>query len=293
MEAQIPKPNQQGSKIFVDIFLIFAGVLAASTGLRGFLLPNGFFDGGTMGIALLLHHFIKADLSIFILLVNIPFVMFGFRQISKEFAIKSGFAIFALALAIHFIQIPVLTEDKLLVAIFGGVFLGTGIGLSIRGGGVIDGTEVLAIQVSRRSSLSVGDFIALFNGTLFLYVAAIVNLESAMYSMLTYAAASRTVDFILNGIEEYIGVTIVSQHSEEIRTVLIHKLQRGVTVYKTEGGYGKKGATEERRALFCVVTRLEVTDILDEIELLDPEAFIIQNPIKDTRGGMIKRRPLH
>jgi uncharacterized membrane-anchored protein YitT (DUF2179 family) len=111
--------------------------------------------------------------------------------------------------------------------------------------------------------------------------------------MLTYAAASKTVDFILNGIEEYIGITIVSNHSEEIRDMLIHELQRGVTVYKTEGGYGRKGTTEERRALFCVVTRLEVTDIVNEITHVDPEAFVIQNPIKDTRGGMIKRRPLH
>jgi uncharacterized membrane-anchored protein YitT (DUF2179 family) len=270
-----------------------AGVLAACVGLKGFLLPNGFFDGGATGISLLCHYFFDFDLGVFLVLINIPFVMLGYRQISKEFAFKSACAIFLLALAIHFSQIPVLTEDKLLVAIFGGVFLGTGIGLSIRGGAVLDGTEVLAVQVSRKSSLSVGDFIALFNAALFLYVAALVNLESAMYSILTYAAASKTVDFILNGIEEYIGITIVSNHSEQIRDVLINNLQRGVTVYKTEGGYGKKGTTEERRALFCVVTRLEVTSTLDEITLVDPEAFIIQNPIKDTRGGMIKKRPLH
>ena len=272
---------------------IGCGIIAASIGLRGFLLPNGFFDGGATGISLLLHYFFKIDLAVFLVVVNIPFIFFGFRQISKEFAIKSGIAIFLLATTIHFLQMPTLTEDKLLVAIFGGVFLGTGIGLSIRGGAVIDGTEVLAVQVSRKSSLSVGDFIAIFNAALFIYVAAIVNIESAMYSMLTYAAASKTVDFILNGIEEYIGVTIVSPESEQIRKVLIHKLRRGVTVYKTDGGFGKKGTTVERQALFCVVTRLEVTAILDEIELIDPEAFVIQSAIRDTRGGMIKRRPLH
>lgn len=286
-------PSPAGVKLLIDIFFIVCGIIAACIGLRGFLLPNGFFDGGAMGIALLLHYFIKVDLSVFIILVNLPFVLLGFRQISKEFAVKSALAIFALAAAIQFIHIPALTEDKLLVAIFGGVFLGTGIGLSIRGGAVIDGTEVLAVQVSRRSSLTVGDFIALFNGALFLYVAVLVNLESAMYSMLTYAAASRTVDFILNGIEEYIGITIVSRYSEQIRSVLINELHRGVTVYKIEGGYGKKGNTEERRALFCVVTRLEVTALLDEIEMIDPEAFVIQQAIRDTRGGMIKRRPLH
>jgi uncharacterized membrane-anchored protein YitT (DUF2179 family) len=277
----------------MDVLFIIAGVLAACTGLKGFLLPNGFFDGGATGISLLCHYFFDFDLGVFLVLINIPFILLGFRQISKEFAYKSAASIVSLAVAIHFIQIPVLTEDKLLVAIFGGVFLGAGIGLSMRGGAVLDGTEVLAVQISRRSSLSVGDFIALFNAVLFMYVAVLVNLESAMYSMLTYAAASKTVDFILNGIEEYIGITIVSNHSEEIRDMLIHELQRGVTVYKTEGGYGRKGTTEERRALFCVVTRLEVTDIVNEITHVDPEAFVIQNPIKDTRGGMIKRRPLH
>lgn len=276
-----------------DAIFIFCGIVSASIGLKGFLLPNGFYDGGAMGISLLLHHLLNLELSLFIVLVNIPFVLFGFRQISHEFAVKSGIAIFLLAVVIFFIHIPVITNDKLLISIFGGMFLGAGIGLSIRGGAVIDGTEVLAIQVSRKSSLSVGDVIALFNIMLFSIVAFLINFETAMYSILTYVAASKAVDFILSGIEEYIGVTIISQHSEAIREALTHKLQRGVTVFSTDGGYGKKGITEERSALLCVVTRLEVTGILNEIESLDPDAFIIQHSIKDTRGGMIKKRPLH
>lgn len=286
-------PHHKKSKIFGDFIFIIFGILSASIGLKGFLLPNGFFDGGAMGIALLLHHFLQVELSIFIVLVNIPFVLLGFRQISHEFAVKSGFAILSLAVAILFIQIPVITTDKLLISIFGGMFLGAGIGLSIRGGAVIDGTEVLAIQLSRKSSLSVGDVIAAFNILLFTVVAFSINFETAMYSILTYVAASKAVDFILSGIEEYIGVTIISQNSEKIREMLTQKLQRGVTVYKTDGGYGKKGSTEERSALLCVVTRLEVTGIINEIESLDPEVFIIQHSIKDTRGGMIKKRPMH
>ncbi|MFZ3231416.1 MAG: YitT family protein [Pseudobdellovibrio sp.] len=277
-----------------EIVLILLGILSAAIGLKGFLLPNGFFDGGAMGISLLLNHFVKTDLSIFIVAINIPFVLIGLKQVSIEFAIKSAIAILILALLVHWIHIPVFTEDKLLIAVFGGVFLGLGIGLSIRGGAVIDGTEVLAIQVSRKSSLSVGDFIAVFNFMLFVCVAFLVNLETAMYSMLTYAAASKSVDFVLNGIEEYIGVTIISPKFEIIRKMLVHDLQRGVTVYKTEGGYGKSGSiTEERKVLFCAVTRLEVSKLLAEIDLLDPEAFVIQHSIKDTRGGMIKKRPLH
>ena len=277
-----------------DVIYILLGVLSATVGLKGFLLPNGFFDGGAMGMSLLLNHFIKTNLSFFIILINVPFVLFGVKQISVSFAAKSAAAIFLLALTVHWLQIPVFTQDKLLIAIFGGVFLGLGIGLSIRGGAVIDGTEVLAVQVSRRYNLSVGDFIAIFNFALFLCVAFLVNVETAMYSMLTYVAASKSVDFLVSGIEEYIGVTIVSPHYEKIRLMLIHELRRGVTVYKTEGGYGKAGdITEERKALFCAVTRLEVTRLITEVELIDPKAFVIQQSIKDTRGGMIKKRPLH
>ncbi len=281
-------------RVFKDITFIALGILSAALGLKGFLLPNGFFDGGAMGISLLLNHFAHINLAIFIVLVNIPFVLIGYKQVSLLFAIKSAVAILFLAFVVHFLQIPAFTQDKLLIAVFGGVFLGTGIGLSMRGGAVIDGTEVLAIQVSRRSSLSVGDFIALFNLVLFLLVAVLVGVETAMYSILTYVSAAKSVDFMVSGIEEYIGVTIISPHFEKIRHMLIHDLQRGVTVYKTEGGYGKAGhIQEERKALFCAVTRLEVTRVLSEVYNLDPNAFVIQQSIKDTRGGMIKKRPLH
>jgi uncharacterized membrane-anchored protein YitT (DUF2179 family) len=275
------------------LYIVF-GILLATLGLKGFLLPNGFFDGGAMGISLLLEKFLHLQLSIFILLVNIPFILIGYKQISVEFAVKSALAIITLAIAVHYLNIPAFTQDKFLISIFGGVFLGAGIGLSIRGGAVIDGTEVLAIQVSRKSSLSVGDFIALFNIALFCLVAFLVSIETAMYSMLTYVSASKSVDFILNGVEEYIGMTIISPHFENIRLMLVNDLGRGVTVYKTEGGYGKNGIPQgEQKALYCVVTRLEVSKILVEIEKIDQHAFVIQQAIKDTRGGMIKKRPMH
>ncbi len=278
----------------LNFFYIFLGVLSASIGLNGFLLPNGFFDGGAMGISLLLNHFVKTDLAFYIILINIPFVIIGYHLISRDFAVKSSVAIISLAIMVYWIRVPILTSDKLLISIFGGVFLGAGIGLSMRGGAVIDGTEVLAVQVSRKTSLSVGDFIALFNLILFIIVAAVINVETAMYSMLTYVAASKSVDFVISGIEEYIGVTIVSAHYDRIRNFLIDDAKRGVTVYKTEGGFGKTGeTTEERKALFCVVTRLEVGKLVADIQKLDTEAFVIQQSIKDTHGGMIKRRPLH
>jgi uncharacterized membrane-anchored protein YitT (DUF2179 family) len=277
-----------------DLLTISLGVVMASIGLKGFLLPNDFLDGGAMGISLLAEILTKIDLSLLIVLVNLPFILVGIKQVSWKFAVKSTLAIVALSILVHFIELPHITSDKLLIAVFGGFFLGSGIGLSIRGGAVIDGTEVVAIAVNRKSSLSVGDFIALFNVILFSFAAILVNIETAMYSMLTYFSASKTVDFILNGIEEYIGVMIVSDHSDEIRDRISYELRRGVTVFKSDEGFGKTNTdAEEKRILFCAITRLEVRSLLEEIEKVDDKAFIVQYPIKDTKGGMIKRRPLH
>lgn len=270
------------------------GVGMASIGLKGFLLPNEFLDGGAMGIALLIQILTDIDLSVLIVLVNLPFIFIGIKQVSPNFAIKSTFAIVLLAVLVHFIEFPPITNDKLLIAVFGGFFLGAGIGLSIRGGGVIDGTEVLAITISRKSSLTVGDFIALFNVVLFLFAALLLNIETALYSMLTYLSASKTVDFIINGIEEYIGVMIISEEANAIKHKITYDLGRGVTVFKSDQGFGKDQTDAvDKRILFCVITRLEVTKLLQEIEKIDHKAFIVQYPVKDTKGGMIKRRPLH
>lgn len=293
------QPAEWSRKISVwrqikDVIFISLGVFMASIGLKGFLLPNGFFDGGAMGISLLLELLTPMNLSVLIILVNLPFILLGARQVSVIFAIKSTLAIFGLALLVHFIEFPTITADKLLIAVFGGFFLGSGIGFAIRGGAVIDGTEVLAISVSRKSSLTVGDFITVFNVFLFIVAAFFVNLETAMYSLLTYFSASKTVDFIINGVEEYLGVMIMSPMAEEIKSMISDDLGRGVTVLKSDGGYGDKAKLlPDRKVLFCVITRLEVTRMLTEIEKIDAKAFVIQYPIKDTKGGMIKKRPLH
>ncbi|TDB68122.1 YitT family protein [Arundinibacter roseus] len=277
-----------------DFILISIGVGSATIGLKAFLLPNKFLDGGAMGLSLLTRIVTGVDLSLLIVLINLPFLIIGYRQISLQFAIKSAFAILVLAILVHYVELPMLTQDKLLISVFGGFFLGAGIGFSIRGGAVIDGTEVLAIYVSRRASLTVGDFIAIFNVILFTGAIFLINIETAMYSMLTYFAASKTIDFIINGIEEYIGVTIISEHAVRIRETIVNTLGRGVTVYKSEGGYGKAGRVDQdRKVLFCVVTRLEVSRLLHEVDKLDQNAFVFQHSIMDTKGGMIKKRPLH
>jgi uncharacterized membrane-anchored protein YitT (DUF2179 family) len=277
-----------------SLAFIIAGISMASIGLKGFLLPNDFLDGGVTGISLMINRLFDIDISISILLINAPFIFLGNKQIGSGFALKTAVAVVVLAITVHYVNFPVITKDPLLISIFGGFFLGAGIGLTMRGRAVIDGTEVLAVAVSRNSSLSVGDFIALFNVLLFITAAFVINLETAMYSMLTYLAASKTVDFIVTGIEEYIGVTIISEQSDLIHNAIIENLGMAVTVYKGEGGYGKKGKTsEERKILYSVVTRLEVQKLKLEIEKIDPEAFVIQQTINDTRGGMIKKRPLH
>ena len=264
------------------------GVISATIGLKAFLLSNNFLDGGAMGVSLLINILTDIDLSVLIIIINLPFIIIGYRQISWQFAIRSTISILILSLLVHFVELPSITSDKLLIAIFGGVFLGAGIGFSIRGGSVIDGTEVMAIYVSRRGGITVGNFIALFNVALFIIAAFLINVETAMYSMLTYVAASKSVDFIINGIEEYIGITIVSPQNADIRHMITDQLHRGVTVYRAAGGY-QSAHDENRKVLFCVVTRLEVTKLLSEIEKIDPTAFVVQHSIREIKGGVLKK----
>lgn len=277
-----------------EILLITAGIISAAIGLKGFLLPNGFLDGGATGISLLINLKTGIDISLLIVLVNIPFILIGRKQVSNTFAAKAFISILALAAVIHIVEIPEVTQDKLLISVFGGFFLGAGIGLAMRGSSVIDGTEVLAIYISRKSSLTVGDTIGAINIMIFFVCALLINVETALYSMLTYIAASKTVDFVITGIEEYIGVTIISDKSDEVKDTIINKLHKAATIYKGEGGYGKKGVVDhERKIIFTVVTRLEVQRFISEVRKVDEDAFIIQHVVTDTKGGMIKQRPLH
>jgi uncharacterized membrane-anchored protein YitT (DUF2179 family) len=280
--------------LFKEVFFISLGVLAAGFGLKGFLLPNNFIDGGAVGISLLVSEVTGIALAPLLVLINIPFIILGFRAISKTFAIKTALGILALSGVVAFINFPQVTHDKLLVAVFGGFLLGTGIGFAVRGGGVLDGTEVLAINMSKRfGTTTMGDIIIIINVLIFAVAAYLLSMETAMYSMLTYFAASKAIDFIVEGIEEYTGVTIISQQSEAMRQMIIETMGRGVTLYKGEKGYGKRGLNENKiDIVYTVLTRLEIGKLNAEIEKIDPEAFVIMNSIKDTRGGMIKRRPL-
>lgn len=280
-------------RIIKDALLMFLGVLSAGFGLRSFLLPNNFFDGGATGIALIIFELGYLKLPVLLLIINAPFILLGYKLISKAFAVKTAIGISLLALCVAFFPYPELTNDKLLVAVFGGFFLGAGIGLSVRGGSVIDGTEVMAIYISRKFSLSIGDIILIINIIIFSVAAYLFGIEKALYSILTYLAASKTVDFIIEGIEEYTGVTIISFKADIIREMIANDMGRGVTVYKGKKGHGKSGERNgEMDILYTVITRLEVNKLNTEIEKIDPNAFIVMNSIKDTKGGMIKKRRL-
>jgi uncharacterized membrane-anchored protein YitT (DUF2179 family) len=275
-----------------DFLLVTAGIFSAAFGFKGFLLSNEFVDGGATGISLLISNTTGIPLYFLIICVNIPFIFMGYRVVSKAFAIKTALAIIGLALCLASVEFPNVTNDNILVAIFGGFFLGTGIGLAVRGGAVIDGTEILSIFLSRKLGTTIGDIIILINVFVFSAAAYLLSIEIAMYSMITYLSASKMLDFIVDGIDEYMGVTIVSTHYLEIKQMIIEKMGRGITVYKGEKGFGSRGEIGEVNILFTVITRLEMNKLNTEIQTIDPHAFVVMNSIRDTKGGMIKKKAL-
>lgn len=277
---------------FKDMFLILLGVACATFGLEGFLIPNGFIDGGATGMALLIKEVTGIPLGGLLVAINLPFILLAFRVVHRNFAIKTALSITALAIAVSTVPIPVVTKDSLLVAIFGGFALGAGIGFCIRGGAVIDGTEVLAIFVSRKVGASIGDIIIGVNVVVFTVAGFVLSFEIAMYGLITYVVASKALDYIVEGIEEYTGVTIISPKSHEIRNMIVDELGHGVTIYKGRGGYGKRGGTRDVDILYTVVTRLELHRLRNEIKRLDPQAFLVMSRVMDTRGGRLKKRPL-
>lgn len=274
----------------VNIILIVLGILSAGMGLKGFLLPSRFIDGGVTGISMLLSYGLGLPLSVLILIINLPFIALGYNKIGKVFALKSVLAIAGLAVCLAVVNFPEVTQDKLLIAVFGGFFLGAGIGLAIRGGAVLDGTEITALLVSKGSHLlKVGEVILIVNIFIFTAAASILGIEPALYSVLTYLAASRTVDFLIHGIEEYTAVIIVSEKSDEIREAIVSILNRGVTIYRGRGGLTGK----EINILYCVVTRLEIGSVKNVARDIDEAAFIVTHPLSDAVGGIIKKPAFH
>lgn len=268
---------------------ITGGVLVSAGGLECFLLPNHFIDGGVTGVSMLLSQLIGVSLPVLLVLVNTPFLLFGYRHVGLEFSIKSIIAIIALAVVLALVPFPVATSDHLLASVFGGFFVGAGVGLAMRGGGVLDGTEILAVVLSKRTFATVGEIIMALNIVIFAIAAIFLGVEPALYSMLTYFTATKTIDYLLHGFEAYNGVMIVSKQHEAIRQSILAQMGRGVTAFKAQGGYTEV----EQYVLYCVVTRLELTKLESIVRARDESAFVVISPIHEVNGGVVKRRAFH
>jgi len=270
----------------LNLLLVAAGILSAAMGLKGFLLSSNFIDGGVTGVSMLLTKITAAPLAVWLPLVNAPFVAIGYRHMGRAFAVRSAIAIAGLSAVLATVRFPDVTPDLLLTAVFGGFFLGAGIGLAVRGGAVLDGTEIAALIVSKRSGmLRVGDVILIFNVILFLAAMTVLGVEPALYSILTYITAARTLDFVIYGLEQFTAITIVSARSAAIRARITGELERGVTVYKGYGGL--TGAEQE--ILFCVVTRLEIGKVKAIVRAEDAGAFVVSHALAGAEGGVVKR----
>jgi uncharacterized membrane-anchored protein YitT (DUF2179 family) len=273
-------------RILSEIFQIAIGILLASIGLKMFLLPNGFLDGGATGIAILLSELFDFDISFFLLIVSIPFLILAWFSLSKRIFIKSILSIISLAIIIHFENFEAITEDKLLIAIFGGLFLGAGIGLTIKNGAVLDGSEILGIYINNRLGISIGKVILLFNAILFGATAILLSLEIAMYSILTFIVTAKIIDLMIEGFEDYVGLMIVSNQIDEINKELIRVVGTGTTLYHGSGGYGKTGAQPKKEIIHTVINRIDIKLTYNLIDSIDKNAFIIEFDVNNIKGGI-------
>lgn len=277
-----------------NFLFIVMGILSTGMGLKGFLLSSHLIDGGVTGISMLLANLSGWSLALLIPAINLPFIALGYRQIGGSFALKSAGAIAGLSVCVAVVPFPDVTPDILLTAIFGGFFIGAGIGLAMRGGAVLDGTEIAALILSRSSNLlRISDIILGLNIIIFTIAALLLTVEQALYSIITYIVASKMIDFLVHGLEEYTAVMIVSTQHEEIRRQLIG-VGWGVTVLAGKQGHGRKGTHKETHdVLYTVITRLEIGRLKAIINHVDSDAFLIQYGINDVTNGKVKSLPLH
>jgi len=279
-----------------DIVYTVLGILFSGFALKSFLVPNNFFDGGVTGISLLLHETYNLNIAYVIIIANIPFIIVGAFQVNREFAIKTFIAVILLGLCLLYLPYPEkITSDKLLVSIFGGVFMGIGVGLAIRGGCALDGIEVLALYTGKRISFTISEIILGINVVIFLIAAIQLGLPTAFYSILTYYAASKTINFVIEGLEEYTGVTIISGENEKIKEQLVMTMGKGITIYKGERGFLKESfdVSQPVDIIYTVVTRLEVRRLRNLVSDIDPKAFVFTSIIKEAAGGVLKKRARH
>lgn len=271
------------------LFTVF-GVFLAVVALKGFMIPNNFLDGGVTGVSILFRGIFNIDISILLVVLNIPFLIIGYKKIGKTFSVHSFLAVLLLAGLMYVIDLPAFTNDKLLIAVFGGFLIGLGIGLVIRGGGVIDGLEVIAHYTHKHSGLSTSEIILTFNTVIIMGAAIEFGIEPAMYSLLVYFTAMKTTDYIVDGFEEYTAMTIISPEYETIKSIIVNDFGKAITVYKGERGYlpGSFELNGETDIVMTIVTRLELHRIKKAVLAVDPNAFVYVQIIKEVKGGLVK-----
>jgi uncharacterized membrane-anchored protein YitT (DUF2179 family) len=275
-----------------NLLLILIGTSLAVLAMKGFMIPNKFLDGGITGISILLHEIFHINISFLVIILNVLFIYLGYKRIGKTFAVQTSIAVLLLSIGLLFIEINPVTHDKLLIAIFGGILMGTGVGLVIRGGGVIDGAEVIAVFTGRKTGFSNSEIIMLINTIIFTVAAFQFGIETAMYSIITYFTATRAINYVVDGIEEFTAMNIISSQSEEIKNFLVNELGKGITVYKGERGYlpGSFEVRTDSDIIVTIVTRLEIKQIQDAIIEIDPKAFMYVQSIKEATGGVLKHK---
>ncbi|WP_394349565.1 MULTISPECIES: YitT family protein [Propionispora] len=270
--------------------MLLLGSIFAAIGLEEFLIPNQIIDGGIVGISIMASHLSGFSMSIFLILLNLPFFYLGYMQIGKTFALSTLFSVLSLAFWTSILHpVPQLTTDLFLAAVFGGIIVGVGVGLIIRYGGSLDGTEIIAIIMDKKTGFSVGEIIMFFNLFILGSAGLVYTWDKAMYSLVAYFVAFKVIDITIEGLDESKGVIIVSENPEEISSALMARLGRGVTVLHGEGGY--TGAP--KKILYSVMTRLEIAKLKGIVQEKDEEAFVTITDVHDVMGGRVKKKAIH
>jgi uncharacterized membrane-anchored protein YitT (DUF2179 family) len=278
-----------------SILFTILGVISAVVALKGFMLPNNFIDGGVTGVSILLSKIFDLNFGILLILLNLPFVIIGYKKIGKSFAIQTSLAIILLAIGLNVISVPAITHDKVLIAVFGGLFIGLGIGLAIKGGCVLDGMEVIADYTNKKSGFSTSEIVMIFNTFLILAVAIAFGIEAGMYSILTYFTSMKISDYVVDGFEEYTALTVISGKHERIKDLIVNDFNKAISVFKGERGYlpATFDIKHDCDIVMTIVTRLEIHRIKVAILEEDPLAFIYVQSIKEVKGGIIKQKLKH
>ena len=276
-------------QVLNQTFQISLGIVLASIGLKAFLLPNGFLDGGVTGIAILISQIFDVNISMILLITSIPFLILAWHTLTRLIVLKSFIAITALAIFIQFENFSSITDDKLLIAIFGGLFLGSGIGLAIKNGAVLDGSEILGIYVNTRFGISIGKVILIFNIILFSITAFLLSIEVSMYSILTFLITAKVIDLMIEGFEDYVGLMIISDQSKEIANRLIEEVGAGITMYKGSKGYGSRGLQNQTEIIHTVINRIDIRRTYNLIDEIDSKSFIIEFDVNNVKGGILKK----